>query len=168
MKSLTVHPRVRSDFYKGEIRENVFEHYFPTFKMPIGFNGDVITVSDLERVKSKYRPLAHIMVGRALMADPALFRKAKGGAAATLSEIQTYYDALLESYCVAFGNVKNALMRMKEYWFFQHNLFDNAERAVKAIYKAKTMEDYLSATRQIYENCPLRTESSFGWKKELL
>ena len=57
---------------------------------------------------------------------------------------------------------------MKEYWFFQHNLFDNAERAVKAIYKAKTMDDYLSATRQIYENCPLRTESSFGWKKELL
>ena len=57
---------------------------------------------------------------------------------------------------------------MKEYWFFQHNLFDNAERAVKAIYKAKTMEDYLSATQQIYENCPLRTESSFGWKKELL
>lgn len=168
MKSLTIHPRVRSDFYKGEIRENVFEHYFYTFKMPIGFNGDVITVSDLERVKTKYRPLAHIMVGRALMADPALFRKAKGGAAATLSEIQTYYDALLESYCVAFGNVKNALMRMKEYWFFQHNLFDNAERAVKAIYKAKTMEDYLSATRQIYENCPLRTESSFGWKKELL
>ena len=81
MKSLTIHPRVRSDFYKGEIRENVFEHYFHTFKMPIGFNGDVITVSDLERVKTKYRPLAHIMVGRALMADPALFRKAKGGAA---------------------------------------------------------------------------------------
>lgn len=168
MKSLTIHPRVRGDFYKGEIREEVFEHYFHTFKMPIGYNGDVITVSDLERVKAKYRPLAHIMVGRALMADPALFRKAKGGAAATLSEIQAYYDALLESYCVAFGNVKNALMRMKEYWFFQHNLFDNAERAVKAIYKAKTMNDYLSATRQIYENCPLRTESSFGWKKELL
>ncbi len=168
MKSLTIHPRVRSDFYKGDVRENVFRQYFHCLKMPVGYNGDVITVGDIEKVRSQYAPLAHIMVGRALMADPALFRKAKGGAPATLEEIQTYYDALLESYCVAFGNVKNALMRMKEYWFFQHNLFENAERAVKAIYKAKSMDDYLNATRFIYENCKLKTEAHFGWKKELL
>lgn len=168
MKSLTIHPRVRGDFYKGNVRENIFRQYFHTLKMPVGYNGDVITVGDIEKVRSQYSPLAHIMVGRALMADPALFRKAKGGAAATLKEIQTYYDALLESYCVAFGNVKNALMRMKEYWFFQHNLFENAERAVKAIYKAKSMDEYLNATRFIYENCELKTEAAFGWKKELL
>ena len=167
MKSLTIHPRVRSDFYKGDVRENVFRQYFHCLKMPVGYNGDVITVGDIEKVRSQYAPLAHIMVGRALMADPALFRKAKGGAPATLEEIQTYYDALLESYCVAFGNVKNALMRMKEYWFFQHNLFEGAERAVKSIYKAKSMTDYQSAKQFIFENCELKQEASFGWKKDL-
>ena len=167
MKSLTVHPRVRSDFYKGDVRKNIFKQYFHSFKMPVGYNGDIITVSDLHKIETQYRPLAHIMVGRALIADPALFRKAKNGTAATLQELINYYDALLESYCVAFGNVKNSLMRMKEYWFFQHNLFENAGRAVKSIYKAKTLQDYQDATRYIYENCPLKQESGFGWKKDL-
>ena len=167
MKSLTIHPRLRTDFYKGDVREKVFEEYFASFKMPLGYNGDIITVGDIQRVTERYRPLAHIMVGRALMADPALFRKAKGGKAATLKEIQNYYDALLESYRVAFGNLKNSLMRMKEYWFFQHNLFDGAEKAVKAIYKAKTLEDYTDAINRIYETCPLRSEALYGWKKPL-
>lgn len=77
MKSLTIHPRVRTDFYKGDVRENIFKHYFSLLKMPIGYNGDVITTKDIERIENTYQPLAHIMVGRALMADPALFRKAK-------------------------------------------------------------------------------------------
>ncbi len=167
MKSLTVHPRLRSDFYKGNVRESVLKSYFPLLKMPIGYNGDVVTLDDLSRVQNQYHPLAHIMVGRALMADPALFRKAKGGKAATLTEIQEYCDALLESYRVAFDNLKNALMRMKEYWFFQHNLFEGADKAVKAIYKAKNLTQYTEATRYIYENCQLRTDSLFGWKKTL-
>ena len=167
MKALTIHPRLRGDFYKGSVREHVLRTYFPQLKMPVGYNGDVITLTDLERVQNEYQPLAHIMVGRALMADPALFRKAKGGHPATLSEIKTYYDALLESYCVAFGNLKNALMRMKEYWFFQHNLFENADRAVKAVYKAKNLQDYSDAIRNIFENCELKNEAAFGWKKSL-
>ena len=167
MKALTIHPRLRGDFYKGSVREHVLRTYFPQLKMPVGYNGDVITLTDLERVQNEYRPLSHIMVGRALMADPALFRKAKGGHPATLSEIKTYYDALLESYCVAFGNLKNALMRMKEYWFFQHNLFENAERAVKAVYKAKNLQDYSDAIQNIFENCELKGEAAFGWKKSL-
>ena len=167
MKSLTIHPRLRSDFYKGDVREEVLKSYFPILKMPVGYNGDVVTLDDISRVQNQFQPLAHIMVGRALMADPALFRKAKGGKAATLSEIQAYSDALLESYRVAFDNLKNALMRMKEYWFLQHNLFEGAEKAVKAIYKAKDLSQYIEATRFIYENCQLKSEAAFGWKKPL-
>ena len=74
---------------------------------------------------------------------------------------------MLESYCVAFGNIKNAVMRMKEYWFFQHNLFENAEHAVKSVYKAKTLQDYEDAVQNIFENCPLKDNASFGWKKPL-
>ena len=101
------------------------------------------------------------------MADPALFRKARGGNPATLQELKNYYEALLESYCVAFGNVKNAVMRMKEYWFFQHNLFENADRAVKSVYKAKTLQDYEEAVENIFENFTLKENASYGWKKPL-
>ena len=167
MDSLTIHPRLRTDFYKGDLRVHVFNRFFAELKMPIGYNGDIITVDDISRVRHRYKPLKMIMVGRALMADPALFRKAAGGNPATLPEIASFYEALFDSYAQAFQSRKNALMRMKEYWFFQHNLFVGAERAVKQIYKAKTVEDYQAAVETIFENFDLRNDAVFGWKKPL-
>lgn len=167
MDSLTIHPRLRTDFYKGDLRVPVFNRFFAELKMPIGYNGDIITVDDISRVRHRYKPLKMIMVGRALMADPALFRKAAGGNPATLPEIASFYEALFDSYAQAFQSRKNALMRMKEYWFFQHNLFVGAERAVKQIYKAKTVEDYQAAVETIFENFDLRNDAVYGWKKPL-
>lgn len=167
MDSLTIHPRLRTDFYKGDLRVHVFNRFFTELKMPIGYNGDIITVDDISRVRHRYKPLKMIMVGRALMADPALFRKAAGGNPATLPEIASFYEALFDSYAQAFQSRKNALMRMKEYWFFQHNLFVGAERAVKQIYKAKTVEDYQAAVETIFENFDLRNDAVYGWKKPL-
>ena len=167
MDSLTIHPRLRTDFYKGDLRVHVFNRFFDELKMPIGYNGDIITVDDISRVRHRYKPLKMIMVGRALMADPALFRKAAGGNPATLPEIASFYEALFDSYAQAFQSRKNALMRMKEYWFFQHNLFVGAERAVKQIYKAKTVEDYQAAVETIFENFDLRNDAVYGWKKPL-
>ena len=167
MNSLTIHPRLRTDFYKGDLRLHVFNRFFTELKMPIGYNGDIITVDDISRVRHRYKPLKMIMVGRALMADPALFRKAAGGNPATLPEIASFYEALFDSYAQAFQSRKNALMRMKEYWFFQHNLFVGAERAVKQIYKAKTVEDYQAAVETIFENFDLRNDAVYGWKKPL-
>lgn len=167
MDSLTIHPRLRTDFYKGDLRVHVFNRFFTELKMPIGYNGDIITVDDISRVRHRYKPLKMIMVGRALMADPALFRKAAGGNPATLPEIASFYEALFDSYTQAFQSRKNALMRMKEYWFFQHNLFVGAERAVKQIYKAKTVEDYQAAVETIFENFDLRNDAVYGWKKPL-
>lgn len=167
MDSLTIHPRLRTDFYKGDLRLHVFNRFFTELKMPIGYNGDIITVDDISRVRHRYKPLKMIMVGRALMADPALFRKAAGGNPATLPEIASFYEALFDSYAQAFQSRKNALMRMKEYWFFQHNLFVGAERAVKQIYKAKTVEDYQTAVETIFENFDLRNDAVYGWKKPL-
>lgn len=167
MASLTIHPRLRTDFYKGDLRVEVFNRYFNELRMPVGYNGDVITVGDIDRIRHRYQSLKMIMVGRALMADPALFRKAAGGNAATLPEIVSFYEALFDSYAQAFQSRKNALMRMKEYWFFQHNLFVGAERAVKLIYKAKTLEDYQAAIENIFENFELGNEATYGWKKPL-
>ncbi len=167
MKHLTIHPRLRTDHYKGDVRRYIFDDYYRRMTMPLGYNGDIVTNADLDNIQNSYPDLALIMVGRALMSDPALFRKAKGGSAASREEIIEFSRALFESYARAFDSQKNAMMRMKEYWFFQHNLFDGAEKIVKSIYKAKTIEDYEKTVRIITEELPIRTESLFGWHKPL-
>lgn len=37
---LTIHPRVRQDFYKGKVRESDFAAAFPRCSMPVCYNGD--------------------------------------------------------------------------------------------------------------------------------
>lgn len=164
---LIVHPRLKTDQYKGDARRHVLERLYPELPMPVGYNGDVVTVSDAEQVQRQFPGLAEIMIGRALMADPALIRKARGGAMADAEEIFGFSDALFESYASAFGSRKNALMRMKEYWFFQLCLFDGTEPFEKAMFKARSEADFFGALAAVRENCPLRSEARYGWRKPL-
>ena len=43
---LTVHPRVRQDFYKGRVREADFAAALPCCRMPVCYNGDVVREAD--------------------------------------------------------------------------------------------------------------------------
>lgn len=44
------------------------------------------------------------MVGRALMADPALLRRAAGGPAMTKAELRGYLEQLYQGYTQLFGS----------------------------------------------------------------
>lgn len=175
MKSLTVHPRLKTDLYKGDVRLPVLDEYIGRLTMPVGYNGDIVTVDDLHKANCRFgsaKPLAHIMVGRALMADPALFRKARGGAAASEREMRDFMQDLFDSYADAFENRKNAMMRMKELWFFALNLFEGdgkltPEKAAKAIFKCRTLEDFDAAVKAVFDNLEIRTDARYGWHKSL-
>ena len=167
MKSLTIHPRLKTDQYKGTVRLGTLDRVYASLPMPVGYNGDIVTPADCFAAIDRYPNLAHVMIGRALMADPALLRKIRGGPAATLDELETFRHALFESYLDAFGSLKNTMMRMKEYWFYQLSLFDESEKPGKAIFKAKTLEDFEAAVRTVMAECPLRTDARMGWYKPL-
>lgn len=167
MKRLIVHPRLKTDFYKGDARWQVLQAEYVRLAMPLGINGDLVTPDDIRQKARKFPRVEEIMVGRALIADPALFRKMKGGPAATREEIFGFMESLLAAFTEAFQSYKNSLMRMKEYWFFQQFLFEGAEKHVKAIFKAKNGADYEAAVARIRDELPLRDEAAFGWHKPL-
>ena len=101
------------------------------------------------------------------MADPALLRKIRGGEPATEAELDDFRRDLFESYTAAFGSLKNAMMRMKEYWFYQLALYDESERPAKEIFKSKTPEAFADAVRRLVETCPLRRDARPSWYKPL-
>ena len=40
---LTIHPRVRQDFYRGQVREADFAAALPRCRMPVCYNGDIVS-----------------------------------------------------------------------------------------------------------------------------
>ena len=111
---LTIHPRVRQDFYKGKVREADFAAALPNCRMPVCYNGDVVTEADAHAVEMRYPGLPALMIGRGLIGDPSLVTRLRGGKRADSATLRAFHDTLYTRYCEAFGDARIAMLRMKE------------------------------------------------------
>ncbi|MFR2288576.1 MAG: tRNA-dihydrouridine synthase [Butyricicoccus sp.] len=162
---LTIHPRVRQDFYKGKVRESDFAAALPRCSMPVCYNGDLITERDVSAVSERYPDLPAVMIGRALIADPSLVMRLTGGKAADAKMLETFHDTLFVRYCEAFGDSRIAMLRMKEIWFYHLNLFENSEKTGKAIKKAKNAAEFQTAAAAVFRDCRVRANAVPLWFK---
>lgn len=155
---LIVHPRVRTDFYRGRADQAAFAAALAQSRNPVCYNGDLFTPADCRDAAARFPSAAGLMLGRGLVADPALARKAQGGPPAGRDEMQAFHDALYAGYCAAFGNERNAVMRMKELWSYQIHLFQHSEKYGKQLRKAATPRDFLAQSAAIFRDLPLCTD----------
>ena len=162
---LTIHPRVRQDFYKGKVRESDFAAALPRCSMPVCYNGDLITERDVSVVSERYPDLPAVMIGRALIADSSLVMRLTGGKAADAKMLETFHDTLFVRYCEAFGDSRIAMLRMKEIWFYHLNLFENSEKTGKAIKKAKNAAEFQAAAAAVFRDCRVRANAVPLWFK---
>ncbi len=153
---LTIHCRVGADFYRKPARWEAFAFPAAESKAPLCFNGDLTTVERCQSFQKQYPQTPALMLGRGAVADPALFRRLRGGSGADRDTLRAYTDALFEGYCSAFGNRRAALGRMKEIWFYQISLFDGAEKYEKKLKKAASPEEYRDLAARVFGELPLR------------
>ena len=111
------------------------------------FNGNLFTAADCAEVESQH-PDTPVMLGRGLLANPALSRVLTGGAPATADELRSYHDALLAEYSREYP-AEQAHSRMREHMKYVSCCFDGAEKALKAIRKS-TPKTYPAAVAQLF------------------
>ena len=68
------------------------EAALPSLPMPVCCNGDLVTVRDCRAIASRFPGASALMLGRGLMADPALARKLRGGPDASREELDRIFD----------------------------------------------------------------------------
>ena len=163
IQELIVHPRVRRDFYRHPVRTEWFDWAVSRSKNPISFNGGIVTAADFAQIQDRYPQVSSIMLGQGLVSDPFLAARIRNGAASDRALLREFHDRLLETYTEQFGSAVNAIMRMKELWFYLIRLFDGAEREGKKILKAKKPEEYCLAVDRVFRELPLREQSAGGW-----
>ena len=89
------------------------------------------------------------MLGRGAAADPALFRRLRGGAAAS-------HEELYEAYRAELGGV-NAMRKMKELWHYLSSLFIGADELAKKIARTKDVCKFNDYVSEALSNLPLRS-----------
>ena len=153
---LIVHPRIQREFYKGTVHRNAFDRALAVYAGRLVYNGDLFTAADVAAFQAQYPQVEAVMVGRGLMADPALARRLRGGAPASRQELTEFHGVLLEGYRQRLDGPAPVLHRMRELWNYLVERFEETERSLKAIRKAKDLAAYETAAREILRNCPMK------------
>jgi tRNA-dihydrouridine synthase len=147
---LIIHPRIRTDFYKPPLRLECFDYALKNARMPLCYNGDIASLSDLKRMQSRYPQVDAFMLGRGLVGDPGML--SPGGT--DVKVLQQFHDHLLDEYSVCFGSTRNAMFRMKENWFYLSQHFDGGEKLFKRLRKTTDLEEYRRITAEIFHSLP--------------
>lgn len=157
---LIVHPRTAREMYKGPLHPERFEQALALSRAPVCYNGNITTVRQAAAAEKRWGGASALMMGRGLVADPALMRKMQGGTAAKADELRDFFAELFEGYCKRFGSAYNAMNRMKGIWFYTIHLFDDTQRYGKRIAKARYVSDYEALMQTVFDDLPLRTDAT--------
>ena len=155
LAELIIHPRVMRQLYRGQADRAAFAAALPSCKAPVCYNGDITTPQDLTALAAAWPQLSGLMAGRGLIADPALFRRARGGPPASKEELRAYLAQLYAGYTAAFGSPQAAISRMKAFWHACIGLFEGTEKLEKQLKKLRDPWEYEVTVNQIF-TLPLR------------
>lgn len=142
VRELIVHPRVRTDFYRGAIHPESMAYAVDNSALPLCYNGDIFTKQDFDALREKYPSLNSFMLARGQIANPALLRELSGGAPITKEELYAFQQDLFESYLALGWSEKSVLARMKEYWQYMSSLLQNQHKSFKRIAKSQDLTQY--------------------------
>lgn len=162
---LTIHPRVQKELYRGSVHLEQFAVAVAESKAPLCYNGDLNSPADVAAHLERFPSVQTVMLGRGLVADPALAAKVKGGRGADRDTLEAFHNDLFEGYARSMNSRRNAMLRMKEVWFYHISLFDDHEKHIRRLRKANDPDEFLAAAAAIFRELPLREEAVPGWKK---
>ncbi len=164
ISELTIHPRVQKQFYKGTPDRAAFAEALVTSKNPVCYNGDIVTVADYNALCAQFPSLQSVMIGRGAMADPALFAKLQGGEAVCKEALRAFSDDLFQQYAAQYGNENNALIRMRDVWFYMVHLFADNDEFVQKFRRSRTPIEYKILVNRIFKECELKQDAGTGFQ----
>ncbi len=159
IRELTIHPRVRKQFYSGGVDLEMFRYAVENSTNPLCYNGNLNAPEDIASISAQFPQVDAVMLGRGLIGDPGML--SDGGT--TKEALKAFCNELLEEYVVTFGGARNAMFRMKENWGFLRHRFTDSERLWKQLRKTTDIAEYRAITAEIFATLPLADRLSADW-----
>ncbi len=149
ISELIIHPRVRSEYYKGSVHMDWYKKAENICKMPLVYNGDIFYKEDYNRLCEGDLHIDSVMLGRGIIRNPGLIGCINGK---TLSKevLKEFADTLYEEYRKEIPGPKNYLFKLKEVWSYMSRIFTDYEPYYKKIVKADDALSYNLAVNRLF------------------
>lgn len=144
---ITMHPRLGIEQYKMPADVEAFAEFLDACKHPVIYNGDINTLGDIQRLEAQFPTLKGVMIGRGLLANPALGIEYREGRELTTNEqcalVHRLHDGMQQRLIPRLQGNTQFLTKMKPYW--EYLLPTLPKRLRKPILKATTIDKYQTA-----------------------
>lgn len=152
LSHITLHPRLGKQQYKGDTDIQMFEEFYNLCKHPLIYNGDLLATKDIQHIKEKFPRLAGVMIGRGLLANPALALEYQQGKPLDTDDfacrLRHMHDELFANYQQQFeGGEGQLLQKMKTFW--EYLLPDADKKSHKIIQKTSKLTNYQAAVNTL-------------------
>ena len=142
------------------INRVVFARSFSETTLPLCYNGDLFSAEDCRLLTAQCPQMHALMLGRGLIANPALAQELEGGNALTPSALRDFHDRLFAAYSEKYPQ-HVALGRMREIAKHMVCCFEQPEKTRKAIRKASNLRAYSDAVDDLFATHEFRTHPAF-------
>lgn len=147
LSRITMHPRLGREQYKVAADVEEFALFYEECRHPLVYNGDLTSTDDICRITTRFPRLEGAMIGRGLLANPAMGKEYKEKRTLShgekASQLSTFHNRFYDAMSPRLQGNTQILSKMKPYW--EYLLPDMEKRDRKAISKASTAEKYLAA-----------------------
>ena len=167
MSELIVHPRLRSEMYRGFPHLEAYELAYRTCGIPLCYNGDIWAMESFRNIQSRFPDTKTVMIGRGLLGRPYLawmIQSMEGRADTDLrtlnrqevrSRLRDFCDEIYREYLEIFSGEKDVCMHMKEIWIHLGNSFRDSEKLIRRLMKSRTEAEYHDLVRRIFDTLEL-------------
>jgi tRNA-dihydrouridine synthase len=152
-QEIIIHPRTGVQMYTGQPDQEAFAACLEALVHPVVYNGDINRVSDFRKRATRFPAVAGWMIGRGALANPFLPSILKTGCDEFENKSTRFYrfhDDLLENYGKRMHGPGHLLNRMKGFWNYFANNFQDSTRGRKRIHKSRTLAQYRDAVHAFF------------------
>lgn len=151
LRHITLHPRIASQQYKGEVDMTAFEAFAQSCQHPLIYNGDIQKVEDIQRLEEHYPTLSGVMIGRGLLARPSLAIEYVTGKTwnerQIIDAIRQMHDRLMAHYQKIIPGEAQQLTKLRTFWDYMEPTL--GRKQWKKVVKAGNMKNYLAAVSSL-------------------
>lgn len=161
---LTVHARTGKEMYRGVPHLDAYEYVTQNTKIPLCYNGNVCTRADAAYIAERFPGTGAIMIGRGLLANPALLSDSK----ITRALMHDFHEELVAQYSRVLGSDHAVTGRMKEIWLLMNGVFDADKKHVKRLQQSKTLPELEGAVMALICEAPVKSAAVFEQRSQTL
>lgn len=150
LSSVTVHPRIGKQLYSGSPNLEKFEEILPCIKHHVVYNGDINTVYDYKRIRSRFPSVKDIMIGRGALYNPLLPLQIKEECASDfpspnaprpVASAAAFISSLMDDIRALEISDEAKCRKMKEYWCLLSKELPGTELNKRKVLHASRLDD---------------------------